>query len=195
MNRYLNDNVAMAEVAKGDLKAYRYLFDHHFADLCNFLLIYLHDRNLAEELALDIFAYVWEKREDIAIKSSFRNYLYTAAKNQAVSHFRKQQKHFFTDLGIEAPDAVDPISAQYILENEELQQMINNAIDSLPAQSKRIYQMAWEQNLSYKEIANELGLSVKTVENHVGIALRKLREKLRPYYKQIFVFWMISNFF
>ncbi len=185
----------MVEVAKGDLKAYRYLFDHHFADLCNFLLIYLHDKNLAEELALDIFAYVWEKREDIEIKSSFRNYLFTAAKNQAVSYFRKQQKNFFTDLGFEAPDAVDPISAEYILENEELQQMINNAIDSLPKQSKRIYQMAWEQNLSYKEIADELGLSVKTVENHVGIALRKLREKLRPYYKQIFAFWIISNFF
>ncbi|WP_299577101.1 RNA polymerase sigma-70 factor [uncultured Sunxiuqinia sp.] len=195
MNTYLNDNVAMVEVAKGDLKAYRYLFDHHFADLCNFLLIYLHDKNLAEELALDIFAYVWEKREDIEIKSSFRNYLFTAAKNQAVSYFRKQQKNFFTDLGLEAPDAVDPISAEYILENEELQQMINNAIDSLPKQSKRIYQMAWEQNLSYKEIADELGLSVKTVENHVGIALRKLREKLRPYYKQIFAFWIISNFF
>ncbi len=185
----------MVEVARGDLKAYRYLFDNHFADLCNFLLIYLHDRNLAEELALDIFAYVWEKREDIEIKSSFRNYLFTAAKNQAVSHFRKQQKHFFTDLGLEAPDAIDPISAEHIIENEELQQMINNAIDSLPAQSKRIYQMAWEQNLSYKEIADELGLSVKTVENHVGIALRKLRERLRPYYKQIFVFWIISNFF
>ena len=55
--------------------------------------------------------------------------------------------------------------------------------------------MAWEENLSHKEIAAQLGITPKTVENHVGIALRKLRESLRPFYKQIFMAWILPYLF
>jgi len=85
-------------------------------------------------------------------------------------------------------------SSQSILEGDELRVIINEAIFKLPEKSKQIYLMAWEENLSYKEIACKIGLSPKTVENHVGIALRKLRESLRPYYKQIFSYWVIVQF-
>lgn len=54
--------------------------------------------------------------------------------------------------------------------------------------------MAWDENLSHKEIAKQMGITAKTVENHVGIALRKLRESLNPYYRQIFMLWVILFF-
>ena len=73
----------------------------------------------------------------------------------------------------------------------ELRNLIESAIQKLPEKSRQVYQMAWEENLSYNEIAEKLGLSSKTVENHVGIALRKLRESLGPYYKQIFLWWIV----
>ena len=81
--------------------------------------------------------------------------------------------------------------SQFLMETNELHDLIEKAILKLPEKSRQVYQLAWEENLSYNEIAEQLGLSPKTVENHVGIALRKLRESLRPYYKQIFVWWVI----
>lgn len=194
MGRFLNDKIAMDGVSKGNLTAFRYLFDNHFADLCNFLLLYVHDRGLAEEIALDIFTYVWEKRESLQIKSSFKGFLFAAAKNKAVSHYRQEYKDLFSTLQIEDLHLPDADSSQQILENKELQQIINQAIEKLPMKSRMIYQMAWEENLSQKEIAEKLGLSPKTVENHVSIALRKLRETLRPYYEQIFLIWISSTF-
>lgn len=194
MHPFTNDKTALEGVSKGNLEAYRYLFDHHFSDLCNFLLIYLHSRDLAEEIALDIFVSVWEKREHLQIKSSFKGFLFAAAKNQAISHYRKEQKALFTKLQIEDIPLPDPDSTQQILENKELRQIICKAVEGLPKKSRMIYQMAWEENLSQKEIAKKLGLSPKTVENHVGIALRKLREVLRPYYEQLFMLWLASSF-
>lgn len=194
MKEFSNDVSAMQEVSKGNLKAYRYLFDNHFSDLCNFLMLYLHNREVSEEIALDIFTFIWEKREQIEIKSSFKAFLITTAKYKAISQYRKDQKAVFKELGLVELNLPDPAVNEKHMESVELFSLIQKAIDDLPEKSRQIYRMAWEDNLSQKDIAEQLGLSRKTVENHVGIALRKLRESLRPYYKQIFILWLSSTF-
>jgi RNA polymerase sigma-70 factor (ECF subfamily) len=82
----------------------------------------------------------------------------------------------------------------HLLETNELREIIEAAINKLPEKCRQIYLLAWEDNLSHKEIAGKLGITPKTVENHVGIALRKLRESLKPYYEQIFMLWMMGFF-
>ncbi|RKD90684.1 RNA polymerase sigma-70 factor [Mangrovibacterium diazotrophicum] len=191
--KYLDDNDILEQIAKGDLGAYRCLFDKYFAELCNFLLIYLRDKSFAEEVALDIFAVVWERREQLHVHTNIRAYLFTAGKNKAISIFRRSKQHLLSSLDVEDQPTISDLSSEQYLENKELRELINRAIASLPEQSRKIYQLAWEENLSHKEIAEKLDLSPKTVENHVGIALRKLREQLSPYYRQIFLL-CISGF-
>lgn len=188
---YQNDEQLLKEIAKGDLTAYRVLFDYYFSDLCNFLNLYIHNRTFAEEIALEIFAYIWEKRETLEIKSSLKGFLFTSAKNRAISFFRREKQHLFSQLDIEDEFRELDLSSQDYLENKELKQLIDQAVDALPEKSRQIYKMAWEENQSHKEIAEQLGITPKTVENHVGIALRKLRSTLQPYYKQIFMLWLI----
>lgn len=192
--KYRNDSEALLLMADGDLAAYRFLFDNHFPDLCNFLLIYLHSKELSEEVALEIFTYIWEKRETLTIKATFKSFLFASAKNKAISHYRKTQKTVFTSLESDEHLLSDLSVSHEFMEDNELRELIDAAIDKLPEKSRQIYQMAWEENLSHKEIAEQLGITAKTVENHVGIALRKLRESLKPYYKQIFMLWVIQFF-
>lgn len=192
---FKNDTEALLEMAGGNLAAYRYLFDQHFSDLCNFLLIYLHSRELSEEIALEIFTYIWEKRETLQIRATFKSFLFASAKNKAISLYRKEQKIQFTSLDANPPIPQEDNNSQYFMEVSELRALIETAVNKLPEKSRQIYRMAWESNLSHKEIAEQLGISPKTVENQVGIALRKLRESLSPYYKQIFMLWLITIFF
>lgn len=184
---FRDDNQAILKLAAGDLAAYRFLFDRHFADLCNFLNLYLHSREFSEAIALEIFEYVWEKRETLVIRASFRSFIFTSGKNRAISHYRKQRRSIFTSLD---PEEADDSSSAQFMEVEELRAFLESAINQLPEQSRRIFLMAREENLSHKEIALQLGITPKTVENHVGIALRKLRETLKPYYRQIFTAWI-----
>lgn len=53
---YRNDAETLLHMSDGNIAAYRFLFDHHFTDLCNFLLIYLHSKELSEEIAPEIFS-------------------------------------------------------------------------------------------------------------------------------------------
>jgi len=192
--KFKNEPEALRQLAAGNIDAYRYFFDHYFSDLCNFLLIYLHRKELSEEIALDIFTYVWEKRQTLQIKTTFKIYLFSAAKNKAITLYHKEHQKIFTSIEVSEATIPHDYSSQSAMENNELRDLINEAINRLPEKSRQVYMMAWEENLSYNEIAVQLGLSPKTIENHVGIALRKLRESLRPYYKQLFMWWVMLQF-
>ncbi len=194
MQKFKDDHDAMLQLAEGNLDAYRFLFDHHFSDLCNFLMIYLHSKELSEDIALEIFTFIWEKRQTLQINTNFKSFLFAAAKNKAITLYKKEHQKIFTQ--IENVESVMPndSSSQFIMENNELRGLINDAIFKLPEKCRQVYLMAWEENMSYNEIAAQLGLSPKTIENHVGIALQKLRESLKPYYKQIFMWWVIMQF-
>ena len=185
MLSYCDDQEAFDDVSKGSVDGYRYLFDQYFTDLCKFLGIYLHDASLVEEVALDVFACIWENRERIKIKTSFAKLLFGIARNRAISKFRMEQKNILSCIDLENAYLPEFHAPDRSLENVELQQIIRSAVDRLPDKCRMIYLMAWEEQLSHKEIASKLGVSAKTVENHVGIALRKLREYLRPYYDSI----------
>ena len=191
---FKNDTEALQGMADGDMTAYRFLFDQHFPDLCNFLLIYLHSKELSEEIALEIFTFIWEKRKTLQVKATFKSFLFSSAKNKAISLYRKEQKMMFTTLDSGQSVFQDDSSSQQLMENNELREIINTAINKLPEKSRQIYLLAWEENMSHKEIAEQMGITPKTVENHVGIALRKLRESLNPYYRQIFMMWLILFF-
>lgn len=190
--KFRSDTEALLQMADGNVVAYRFLFDHHFSDLCNFLLIYLHSKELSEEIALEIFTYIWEERETLQIKSTFKSFLFASAKNKAISQYRKEHKMVFTSLEAGESLMQEASGAEQFMENNELRELIDAAIQKLPEKSRQIYQLAREDNLSHKDIAERLGITPKTVENHVGIALRKLRESLKPYYKQIFMLWVIQ---
>lgn len=189
---FKNEAEALQRMTDGDMAAYRFLFDQHFPDLCNFLLIYLHSKELSEEIALEIFTYIWEKRQTLQIKATFKSFLYASAKNKAISLYRKEQRNLFTSIDSGQSISHEESSSPHSMENTELREIINSAINKLPEKSRQIYLLAWEENLSHKEIAEQMGITPKTVENHVGIALRKLRESLNPYYKQIFMLLLVQ---
>ena len=77
-----------------------------------------------------------------------------------------------------------------VMNTNQLREIINHAIDRLPERCREIYILGKEKGLSYKAIAEELGISVKPVEVQIGKALKRLREELQPYYKDIFVLFL-----
>jgi RNA polymerase sigma-70 factor (ECF subfamily) len=66
----------------------------------------------------------------------------------------------------------------------ELRQLIadiESAVNELPEQMRRIFELSRYEGLKYAEISSHLNISVKTVETQMSRALVKLRQKLSHY--------------
>ena len=70
----------------------------------------------------------------------------------------------------------------------ELQERIENIIDQLPPERKKIFKMSRHEELKYKEIGAKLNISVKTVEAQMSKALKYLRVHLSDYLSLFLVF-------
>ncbi|MBA3675759.1 MAG: sigma-70 family RNA polymerase sigma factor [Chitinophagaceae bacterium] len=57
--------------------------------------------------------------------------------------------------------------------------LVNEAIDQLSPQRKKVFILSREQGLSQAEIAEQLDLSPSTVNNHLTEALRSVKEYLQ----------------
>lgn len=67
------------------------------------------------------------------------------------------------------------------LSNDDIETLLNNAINKLPDKCREIFILSRMEGLKYKEIADRLEISTKTVENQISIALRKLKVELKDY--------------
>ena len=142
----------------------------------------LADPGVAKDCVQEVFVRFWQKRSEIEVKTTIKGYLQRSIVNECLGLLRK--KKILTapeEASLNLPDASH--SAQQVLEMESLQQLVQAAIDRLPAQCRLIFRMSRMQELTYQEIAEQLELSPKTIENQIGKALRQLRADLGPWLK------------
>lgn len=161
------------------------LFQEHYKSVCRSIYRFVKDKNAVEDIAQDVFIKFWEKRKQINITSSVAAYLHRMGTNEAISYLRRK-KHFEPEDVIEYSVPNQLYTAEDDMLQNELQQNITTAINSLPPKCRAIFQLSRFEDLTYKEIAAKLDISVKTVENQMGKALKVLRGKLKGYLGMFF---------
>lgn len=134
-----------------------------------------------EELAMDIFIYLWENRETFQIQLSLKAYLFQAAKNKCLNELRKKKETVGLD-GVEVSTINTSVST---LETEELYRLIQEAVFSLPDKCRNIFLLSRRENLTNQEIARRLNISVKTVEGQITTALKKIKKFLGDQYSYL----------
>lgn len=181
----LKDDLALFQQVKNDdLAAYEVLYKKYIKELYRFAFSYLRDGQIAEEMAQEVFLYIWEKRGQIEIQTTLKTYLYSAVKNKCLNYIklelpRQQSMEDVSEILLSVTS-----SAKDEGENEQLKKHIQKAIDALPNKCRQIFILSKSAGMTYEEISEELDLSKKTVENQMGIALKKLRESLEEIYKK-----------
>ena len=164
----------------GDEEAFQTLFLKYYSAMCRFANQLLNDRELAEEIAQDMFVKIWEKRAFLNIETSVKHYFFRSVRNHCLNHIQheKIKKQYANKIMESAHQEIN--TEQYYLEID-LVKRIEKSIASLPPKRMEIFRLSREQGLKYKEIADKLGISVKTVEAQMGLALKYLREDLKDF--------------
>lgn len=143
-----------------------------------FSLVYrfVHDFEEAEDVLQEVWIKFFNSLKNFKGESNFYTYLYRIAVNESLLWLRKSKvKKVFVGLKQEKPYNVTP-EMEYI--KAEQLEFINQAMEQLPLQQKKVFLLRGQEGLSYKEI----GTILKIKENNAKVlffhALNKIKSIL-----------------
>jgi RNA polymerase sigma-70 factor (family 1) len=172
------DRILLQHVANGDKLAFRQLFDLYKLRLFSFVLQMTHSKVDAEEIVQDVFAKLWEIRTDLVQVDYPGKYIYTIARNKTLNHLAKlaRDRQLLQQVWLNVSQADN--STEAILQAQESQRLIGEAINRLSLQRQTIFRLSREQGLTHEEIAAHLGLSKSRVKNILVEILKHIKDYL-----------------
>ena len=178
----------LLRIERGDRNAFDRLFEDYFEDLCNYAFLMVRDETAAEEIVTEVFYRLWCKQNKIRIRVSAKKYLLKSVYNVSLNYLKhigivKQYKDLYIVMHREKEIFSDDYSTSplAILEYDELEALVNDAIDNLPDQCRQVFTMNRFKGMKYREIAEALNISLSTVKYHMSTALDTLKDKLSGY--------------
>lgn len=166
----------ISKIKYGDEDAFNKAFELYYPRLCFFADNILHDFDLSRSVVQQVFVDMWIKHESLNIFFSLKSYLFQAVKNETLDilkHRKVENKYLESFHGKE-----ESTWFQDQIEEAELNDRINSAIQELPPKCREIFVLCRFEELKYSEIAEQLNISVKTVEMQISIAMKKIKTKL-----------------
>ena len=153
-----------------------------------FVKSYVRDDMVAEDIVSEALINLWEitKKETVEYPMSL---LLTILKNGALNYLKHQTVRQIATESISSMMTRDlnyRITTLQACEPEEIfsseiTQIVQSALQSLPRQTRLVFEMSRYDSLSVKEISQKLSISTKSVEYHITKSLKLLRIALKEY--------------
>lgn len=174
------------------------LFEQYKEPFTRFANSFVRDMVVAESLFVDALVDYWQRRELLPEDTNVPSYILTSLRNKALNYMRHQRvRHSAAEyMKSKAQKELDfRISSLGNLTIEqlfadEIRDIVGKTIESMPQQTRRIFEMSRFESRKNAEIAKILGVSVKTVEFHITKMLKVLRENLKDYMLCLTLFFM-----
>lgn len=163
-------------LTKNDELAFREFYFRYKDKLWHYAFSFLKSREESDDIVQEIFIRFWELRSFLDVELSISSFLYTITRNRILNYFRDMDVEIQVKkaLLLKHSDKEDSIEANIIF--SEYQKILMSAIEQLPPQRQRIFNLSRIENKSHKEIALQLGISVSTVQEHISESLRFIKE-------------------
>jgi RNA polymerase sigma-70 factor (ECF subfamily) len=176
------DEVLLRRAGEGDQAAFLELYDRHRQPIFRFAYRLLGEVDIAEDVTHDCFLSLIRKPENFRPeRASLRTYLFAAARNLALKHFRSTGRETGLDEMTEELELSPRHQPLRKLLDEELAAEVRRAVFSLaPLQREALVLFEYE-GLSLSEIAQITGADVGAVKGRLFRARERLKSLLRPY--------------
>lgn len=165
----------MSSIHNQDEKAFKKLFESYYNSLCNYAVVLVAERSLAEDLVQNLFLELWDNKKFKHLQYPER-YLIRATKFKCLSYLRDTKEQISIE-GIQNEDLSELPPGE--LKEQDIDALLHFFAASLPPKTQQVFLLSRSKQYSHQEIANTLNISVKTVENQMSRALKKMRELLK----------------
>jgi RNA polymerase sigma-70 factor (ECF subfamily) len=178
------DELLLKQAGEGDQAAFLELYDRYRDPIFRFAYRLLGAVEIAEDVTHDCFLSLIRKPENFRPeRASLKTYLYAAARNLALKHFRDQGRETALDEVSEEPKDSPRRGPLRRLLDEELATQVREAIFNLPPLQREALILFEYEGLSLNEVAEVAGTDAGAVKARLYRARAGLRRMLRPYFE------------
>src|SRR2546421_6662590 len=179
--RQLGDEDLMQLVARGDPQAFETIYERHCTAVFSLAYRICAVRGTAEEVAQEAFLAIWRSgaRYD-RTRGSVRTWLLGIVHNRAIDVLRHSAAHERRRAAdeqaaevLEAPERTEAEAAR-----RETARSVRALIEALPAEQRRVVELAYFGGFTHEEIAQMLDAPVGTVKGRMRLALEKMRSSM-----------------
>lgn len=165
------------EFIDGSKEAFNEIVNRYRNTLILFILRYVKNVEIAEDLAQDTFVYVLINKKEYDFKYSLKTYLFTIAKCRAINYIKKQKRNVqFSDMILEDLHIMDMDESLIKKENKEI---ILNALSKIKIEYQILIYLRDIQGFNYKEICKILDKTMAQVKISIYRARKSLEKVLR----------------
>lgn len=183
----IEDDSLVDQALSGDEKAYKRFIEKYARALYYHILRMVKNEDMVEDLVQEVFSKAFTNINSFNKEYAFSTWLYRIATNHSIDYLRKKRLKTLSidepistkdgEMNIELPDH-EASSDQQVIHGQR-NQVILQAMQSLPEKYRRVIEMRHMEEKSYQEIAEVLELPLGTVKAHIFRA----RELLYKYLK------------
>ncbi len=186
------------QINQGNTKAFKELYTTYYVYLCAVAIKYVYQPEVAQEIVNDVFMNVWNNKTQLIFP--VKAYLVRAVKNRCLNHLSRNlsQEVPLTDVQeqlLKIQERLIDLEDQPLayLENKEFEELIYEAVKTLPPKCRLIFEQYLYQNKSYEEIAKENDIATSTVRVQVKLGLSKIRAILGDFYPLFLLLFNLSE--
>ena len=178
-------NINISKAKKGSQSAFRFLLDTFWADVYNYQLKRTKSENDAEDIAIQTFSKAFDKIKTFDEKYTFKTWLITISKNVHIDLLRKKNSSISAETTIEQEEKVylvvddNPTPEDKIIREQNLAKLLKD-IKQLKPKYQEVIQLRYFQELSYKEISEQ----IKEPMNNVKVKLLRAKKLLAAIIKR-----------
>jgi RNA polymerase sigma-70 factor, ECF subfamily len=178
----INEQAWLSQLREGDENALRQLFNRYYPLLLTTAYRLVPDEETCKDLAQEVFVELWNKREQLEIRTSVRAYLQRATVNRTLNYIKTRKRTVLEEPADQARQAdTSQVDIDQKADLQNLEDALHQAIGQLPEKCRIVFSLSRFEQLSHREIAEQLGISVKTIENQITKAMKFLRNSLTQY--------------
>ncbi|MFB0537879.1 MAG: RNA polymerase sigma factor [Anaerolineae bacterium] len=173
------DSELIPRVRRGDLAAFEALYDKYKGPVYRTALAITRDQSAAEDILQECFLKVYVHVDKIDVSRPLSPWIHRIAVNLSYNWVTKR-KRWLPSLGEVIDQFVgdDHDSPEHVLEREELQRIVQEAIHSLSFAQRVVIVLFYLNGFSLEEIAYILDCPVGTVKSRLYYGRQNLRRKL-----------------
>jgi RNA polymerase sigma-70 factor, ECF subfamily len=170
-----SDEILVEQIAAGSKSAMHALFARHRTYVYRWLLRFVSNETLAEDLLSEVFLDVWRQAGRFQCRSSVSTWLMSIARHKALSARRRRTD---AELGekIEATIAEPANDPEVALQEMDRGELLRRALIRLSPEHREVIDLVYYHEKSVDEVAHILDVPPATVKTRMFYARKKLAE-------------------